>query len=75
VARVVESAPADSQSPPIVEVVTSAGSTAATPAVSPDTAEADLTQPSTEGVLDSSTAKRIATESDQLRRAAERNPQ
>lgn len=57
------------------EVMTPAGTTGAAPGYNPDTAESDLTQPGTEPLLDESTVKSVASESEQLRQAAEKSPE
>ncbi len=57
------------------DVKTPAGTTAAGAGVNPDTAEGGLDQPGTEGIVEPSTAKEVVSESDALRKAAERNPE
>lgn len=57
-----------------VGVTTAAGTTGAGPAHNPSTAEADLQQPGTEEIMEPSTTKKIKSETDTLRRAAERDP-
>jgi hypothetical protein len=52
-------------------VETPVGTTGAAPATNPDTAESDLQQPGTEGIVEPSTAKKIAKEAERGRRAAE----
>lgn len=54
-----------------VEVTTPVGTTGAGPGYNPDTTETDLQQPGTEPLMDPSTTKRIKSESDVLRKAAD----
>jgi hypothetical protein len=56
-----------------VDVETPVGTTGADVGHNPDTAEADLQQPGTEPLLDPSTAKAIRSESETMRKAAERD--
>ncbi|HJR38163.1 MAG TPA: hypothetical protein VJ819_07255 [Nocardioidaceae bacterium] len=56
-------------------VATPAGTSGAAPGNNPDTAESDLNQPGTEGILEESTAKAVASKSARMRKAAERNPE
>jgi hypothetical protein len=58
-----------------VGVTTPVGTTGAGPAYNPSTAEADLQQPGTEEIMEPSTTKRIKSEADMMRKAAERNPE
>ena len=62
------------EEPQEIGVTTPAGTTRAAAGVNPDTAEADLDQPGTEGIVEPSTAKQVASESNRLRKAAERDP-
>jgi hypothetical protein len=57
-----------------VEIETPVGTTGAGVGHNPDTAEADLQQPGTEPLLDPGTAKAIRSESEMLRKDAERDP-
>jgi hypothetical protein len=57
-----------------VDVETPVGTTGAGVGHNPDTAEADLQQPGTEPLVDSASAKAIRSESEMLRKDAERNP-
>ncbi len=57
-----------------VGVTTPVGTTGAAPAYNPSTAESDLQQPGTEEIMEPSTTKRIKSESEMMRKAAERNP-
>ncbi len=52
-----------------------AGTSGAAPGNNPDTAESDLNQPGTEGILEQSTAKAVASKSARMRKAAEKNPE
>jgi hypothetical protein len=56
-------------------VATPAGTSGAAPGNNPDTAESDLNQPGTEGIVEESTAKAVASKSARMRKAAERNPE
>jgi len=56
-----------------VDVETPVGTTGADVGHNPDTAEADLQQPGTEPLLDPSTSKAIRSESETMRKAAERD--
>jgi hypothetical protein len=58
-----------------LDVVTPVGTTGAAPGYNPSTAESDLQQPGTEEIVDPSTTKKVKSESDMLRKAAERNPE
>lgn len=58
-----------------VGVETPAGTTGADTGYSPDTAEAALHQPGTEGIVDAGTAKSIRSESETLRRASDPAPE
>jgi hypothetical protein len=58
-----------------VGVSTPVGTTGAAPAYNPDTAESDLQQRGTEQIMEPSTTKRIKSEADMMRKAAERNPE
>ncbi len=62
-------------SPEPADLQTPVGTTAAAAGLNPDTAESDLNQPGTENIVEPSTAKEVASESDMLRKAAERNPE
>jgi hypothetical protein len=53
------------------EVTTPVGTTGAGEATNPSTAETDLNQPGTEPIVDPSTTKQVASETEQLRKAAE----
>jgi hypothetical protein len=55
-------------------VATPVGTTGAAPAYNPSTAESDLQQPGTEEIMEPSTTKRIKSEAEMMRKAAERNP-
>ena len=57
-----------------VDVETPVGTTGADVGHNPDTAEADLQQPDTEPLLDPGTAKAIRSESEMMRKDAERDP-
>ena len=57
------------------DVTTPVGTPAAGRGHNPDTGEQDLNQPGTEGILEESTAKAVASRSKTLRKAAERNPE
>jgi hypothetical protein len=57
-----------------IDIETPVGTTGADVGFNPDTAEADLQQPQTPPVLDPGTVAAIESESEILRRAAERNP-
>ncbi len=56
---------------PADDVTTPVGTTGAGAAYNPDTAETDLQQPGTEPLMDPSTTKAVASESEILRRAAD----
>jgi hypothetical protein len=56
-------------------VSTPAGTPGAGQGYNPDTAETDLDQPGTEPIMPESTAKTVKSQSDFLRKAAERNPE
>ena len=58
-----------------LDVETPVGTTGAGPGSNPDTDEADLQQPGTEPLMDPATAKSVKSESETLRRAAEREPE
>jgi hypothetical protein len=58
-----------------LDVETPVGTTGAGVGHNPDTAEADLQQPGTEPLLDPGTAKAIRSESEMLRKDAERDPE
>jgi len=58
-----------------VDVETPVGTTGAGVGHNPDTAEADLEQPGTEPLLDPATAKAIRSESEMMRKDAERDPE
>jgi hypothetical protein len=53
------------------ETTTPAGTTAATEGFNPETGDTSLSQPGTEPVVDPAAAKRVASKSNQLRKAAE----
>jgi hypothetical protein len=53
------------------DVTTPAGTTAASAGTNPDTGDTGLTQPGTEPLVDPATVKSVASESEQLRQAAE----
>jgi hypothetical protein len=55
------------------EVETPVGTTGAGEGYNPDTGETDLQQPGTEPLMDPSTTKAVASESETLRRAADRD--
>lgn len=57
-----------------VDIETPVGTTGAGVGHNPDTAEADLQQPGTEPLLDPGTAKAIRSESEMLRKDAQRDP-
>jgi hypothetical protein len=57
-----------------IDIETPVGTTGADVGFNPDTAEADLQQPQTPPVLDPATVAEVESESEILRRAAERNP-
>ena len=57
------------------DVTTPEGTPGAVRGSNPDTAERDLNQPGTEGIVEESTAHEVASESDMLRKAAEQNPE
>jgi hypothetical protein len=57
------------------DVSTPAGTPAAAEGTNPSTGDTSLTQPGTEPVVDSTTAKQVASESEKLRKAAEPNPE
>lgn len=54
-------------------VETPVGTTGAAPGSNPDTAESDLQQPGTEGIVEPGTAKQVAKEAERGRRGAEGN--
>jgi hypothetical protein len=56
---------------PTDEVTTPVGTTGAGAAYNPDTAETDLQQPGTEPLMDPSTTKAVASETETLRRGAD----
>jgi hypothetical protein len=56
-------------------VTTPVGTPGAAQGRNPDTAERDLNQPGTEGIVDEATVKAVASEAKTLRKAAERNPE
>jgi hypothetical protein len=58
-----------------VDPKTQAGTSAADVGTNPDTAESNLTQPNTEGIVEESTSKEVASKSAMMRKAAERNPE
>lgn len=58
-----------------VDIETPVGTTGVSAGYNPDTAEADLQQPGTEPLMDPSTTKAVKSESEMLRKAAERNPE
>lgn len=60
--------------PEDVDVTTPVGTTGAGVGFNPSTAEADLQQPGTEQIMEPSTTKRVKSETETLRKAAERNP-
>ena len=57
------------------EVITPVGTRGADVATNPDTNITDLQQPGTPPLVDSATAKSVASESEMLRRAADPNPE
>ncbi|HET6626206.1 MAG TPA: hypothetical protein VFG63_07435 [Nocardioidaceae bacterium] len=57
------------------DVATPAGTPGAGKGHNPDTAEQDLDQPGTEPIVEDSTAKAIAKETQTMRKAAEKNPE
>jgi len=57
------------------DVMTPVGTPAADRGSNPDTTDHDLNQPGTEPIVEKSTANQVASRSDQLRKAAERNPE
>jgi hypothetical protein len=57
------------------DVPTPVGTTGAGAGSNPDTGDTDLQQPGTEGIVEPGTAKSVATEAEQMRRAAETNPE
>ena len=57
-----------------VDIATPVGTTGADVGFNPDTAEADLQQPGTPPVLDPAVVSEVESESETLRKAAERNP-
>lgn len=59
---------------PDVDIETPVGTTGADVGHNPDTAEADLQQPDTPELLDPSVAKAVRSESEILRKAAEKEP-
>jgi hypothetical protein len=59
---------------PTDEVTTPVGTTGAGEAYNPDTGETDLQQPGTEPLMDPATTKEVASESETLRRGAEKEP-
>ena len=54
---------------------TPAGTPAAAEGTNPSTGDTSLTQPGTEAVVDPAAAKQVASETEQLRKAAESNPE
>jgi hypothetical protein len=58
-----------------VDIETPVGTTGVSAGYNPDTAEADLQQPGTEPLMDPSTTKAVKSESDMLRKDAERDPE
>jgi hypothetical protein len=60
---------------PDIDIETPVGTTGAGAGFNPDTAEADLQQPGTEPLLDPATAKALRSESEMLRKDAERDPE
>jgi hypothetical protein len=58
-----------------VDIETPVGTTGADVGHNPDTAEADLQQPGTPGLLDPSVAKAVRSESEMLQKAAEAEPE
>lgn len=60
---------------PEVDVETPVGTTGADVATNPDTAESDLQQPGTPPLADPSTIAAVVSESETLRRAAQRDPE
>jgi hypothetical protein len=56
-------------------VTTPVGTPGAGKGRNPDTAERDLNQPGTEGIVDEATVKAVASEAKTMRKAAERNPE
>ena len=66
---------AEPPDPDDVDVITPVGTTGAGVGYNPSTAESDLQQPGTEPLMDPSTVKAIKSETDILRKAAERNPE
>lgn len=56
-------------------VTTPVGTPGAGKGHNPDTAERDLNQPGTEGIVDEATVKAVASEAKTMRKAAERNPE
>ena len=58
-----------------VGVTTPVGTTGAAPAYNPSTAESDLQQRGTEQIMEPSTTKRVKSEADMMRKAADRNPE
>lgn len=59
---------------PSEDVTTPVGTTGAGEGHNPDTAETDLQQPGTEPLMDPATTKEVASESETLRRGAEKEP-
>jgi hypothetical protein len=57
------------------DVTTPVGTTAADEGHNPDTGETDLQQPDTPPLMDDSTAKSVMSESETLRKAAEKDPE
>jgi len=57
------------------DVRTPAGTPAVSEGSNPSTDETGLSQPGTESIVDSSTAKKVASETDKMRKAAESNPE
>ena len=57
------------------DVQTPAGTSAAGRGSNPDTGDTGLTQPGTEEVVDPATAKQVSSETQKLRKAAEKNPE
>ena len=58
-----------------VDIETPVGTTGVSAGYNPDTAEADLQQPGTEPLMDPSTTKAVKSESEMLRKDAERDPE
>jgi hypothetical protein len=60
---------------PDIDIETPVGTTGADVGSNPDTGEADLQQPGTEPLMDPATTKAIKSESEMLRKDAERDPE